>query len=247
MYAFSHTSSTCVKPEVDPGTAAGGGGRGAGGDSVGSSPEGARAEADPARPRTKAAQRQATIAALVNVARELFAERGYADVGTEEIVQRAGVTRGALYHHFKGGKEELFRAVLVQISAEVLQRVLAAAGSTDDPWEELALGAEAFLDACLSPEVQRIMLIDGPSVLGWDVWRAIDTDHGLGMLEGAVHSAMDAGRLLPGSSAAVAHVLTGALDEAAMVVARAEDPAAARHEMGLTVRRLLEGLRGPAA
>ena len=107
--------------------------------------------------------------------------------------------------------------------------------------------AEAFLDACATPEVQRIMLIDGPSVLGWDVWRAIDTDYGLGRLETAVHQAMEAGSLLPGSSTAVAHVLAGALDEAAMVVARADDPQSARQEMGQTVRRLLEGLRGPSA
>src|SRR5207248_2916449 len=108
---------------------------------------------------------------------------------------------------------------------------------TEDPFEELVLGAEAFLDACVTPEVQRVMLTDGPSVLGWDVWRAIDTDHGLGLLEAAVQHAMDAGRLLPGSASAVAHVLAGALDEAAMVVARADDPAAARPEMGQTGRR----------
>jgi AcrR family transcriptional regulator len=198
------------------------------------------------RPRTKAAQREATVAALIAVARELFAERGYAGVGTEEIVKRAGVTRGALYHHFRGGKEELFRAVLVEISAETMQRVIAEASKTEDPFEELVLGSEAFLDASMTREVQRIMLVDGPSVLGWDVWRAIDTDHGLGLLEAAVQNAMDAGRLAPGSATAVAHVLSGALDEAAMVVARADDPAAARAEMGLTVRRLLEGLRGPA-
>jgi AcrR family transcriptional regulator len=180
-------------------------------------------------------------------ARELFAARGYADVGTEEIVTRAGVTRGALYHHFKGGKEELFRAVLVQISAETVQRVAHAAVSTQDPWEALVLGSEAFLDACATGEVQRIMLVDGPSVLGWDVWRAIDADHGLGLLEAALQRAMDAGKLLPASTTAVAHVLAGALDEAAMVVARADDRVAARAEMGLTVRRLLEGLRGPVA
>jgi AcrR family transcriptional regulator len=197
------------------------------------------------RPRTKAAQREATVAALIAVARELFAERGYAGVGTEEIVKRAGVTRGALYHHFRGGKEELFRAVLVEISAETMQRVMQAAATTPDPFEELVLGAEAFLDACTNPEVQRIMLTDGPSVLGWDVWRAIDTDYGLGLLEAAVQHAMDAGRLQPGSASAVAHVLAGALDEAAMVVARAEDPQLARTEMAQTVRRLLEGLRGP--
>jgi AcrR family transcriptional regulator len=210
--------------------------------------EGPGAHAQPGdRPRTKAAQREATVAALIAVARELFAQRGYANVGTEEIVKRAGVTRGALYHHFRGGKEELFRVVLVQISAETMRRVVAEASQTDDPWEELVLGSEAFLDASMTPEVQRIMLVDGPSVLGWDVWRAIDTDHGLGLLEAAVQNAMDAGRLQQGSATAVAHVLSGALDEAAMVVARAEDPEAARAEMGLTVRRLLEGLRGPAA
>jgi AcrR family transcriptional regulator len=197
------------------------------------------------RPRTKAAQREATTAALIEAARELFTERGYAGVGTEEIVQRAGVTRGALYHHFPAGKEELFRAVLVQVSAETLQRVIQEANRSDDPWEELARGAEAFLDACARPDVQRIMLIDGPAVLGWDVYRAIDSDHGLGLLEAAVQRAMDVGRLLPGSATAVAHVLAGALDEAAMVVARADDPVAARAEMSQTVRRLLEGLRGP--
>src|SRR5437764_48846 len=108
----------------------------------GSPPVGPASEPDdPDRPRTKAAQREATVAALMRVARELFAERGYAGVGTEEIVQRAGVTRGALYHHFKGGKEELFRAVLVQLSAEIVHRVTVAASATDDPWEELVLGS----------------------------------------------------------------------------------------------------------
>jgi hypothetical protein len=126
-----------------------------------------------------------------------------------------------------------------------VQRVAAAATTTDDPWEALVVGSEAFLDACATPEVQRIMLVDGPSVLGWDVWRAIDSDHGLGLLELALQRAMDAGRMLPASTTAVAHVLAGALDEAAMVVARADDPVAARAEMGQTVRRLLEWLRGP--
>jgi AcrR family transcriptional regulator len=199
----------------------------------------------PDRPRSKAAQREATMGALIGAARALFAERGYARVGTEEIVQQAGVTRGALYHHFRGGKEELFRAVLIQLSAETVQRVGQAAAATDDPWEELVLGSEAFLDACATPEVQRIVLLDAPSVLGWDVRRAIDADYGLRLLEGAIQNAMDAGRLLPGSASAVAHVLAGALDEAAMVVARAEDPAAARAEMSVTIRRLLEGLRAP--
>jgi AcrR family transcriptional regulator len=196
-------------------------------------------------PRTKAAQSEATMAALVAAARTLFADRGYAGVGTEEIVQAAGVTRGALYHHFRGGKEDLFHAVFVQLSAEVTQRVLAAAGSAEDPWEALVVGADAFLDASTTTEVQRIMLIDGPSVLGWDVWREADSDYAVTYLEAALQRAMDEGRMITQPARPLAHVLLGALDEAAMVVARADDRAAAREEMGRTFRRLLEGIRGP--
>jgi AcrR family transcriptional regulator len=207
--------------------------------------KGAAETDDTGRPRTKAGQREATTAALIKAARELFADRGYAAVGTEEIVQRAGVTRGALYHHFKGGKEDLFQAVLVQISAETTQLVMQAAAQVEDPWEALVAGADAFLDASANPEVQRIMLVDGPAVLGWDAWRAADGDYALGLLEAALQRAIDAGRLIEQPARALAHVLIGALDEAAMVVARAEDPAQARREMGQTLRRLLEGLRGP--
>ena len=169
------------------------------GTSVGEKPAttggaGRAADTDPARPRTKAAQREATTAALVDAARELFAGRGYANVGTEEIVQQAGVTRGALYHHFRGGKEELFRAVVVQISAETAGRVREVARANDDPWNALIHGIDAFLDACALPDVQRILLVDGPAVLGWDVWRAIDNDYGLRLLEGALQRPTPAAR-----------------------------------------------------
>lgn len=197
------------------------------------------------RPRTKAGQREATTAALIKAGRELFAERGYAAVGTEEIVARAGVTRGALYHHFKGGKEELFHAVVVEINAETVRHVSAVARAQADPWDQLAAGAEAFLDAFAATEVQRIVLVDAPSVLGWDIWRAIDSEQGLGLVEAAIQRAIDAGRLTPQPAKALAHVVLGALNEAAMVVAGADDPAAARTEMSATVRRLLEGLRAP--
>ncbi len=203
-------------------------------------------DASAAAPRTKAAQREATTAALIEVARELFAEKGYAAVGTEEIVQRAGVTRGALYHHFKAGKEELFRAVLVQVSAEMTRQITGAALAHNDPWTALLAGIDAFLDACERRDVQRVVLVDGPSVLGWDVWRAIDAEYSYGLIEGALREAMEAGQLIEQPTDALAHVLMGALQEAAMVVARSGDPAAAREEMGRMVRRLLEGLRGPS-
>ncbi len=196
-------------------------------------------------PRTTEPQAGASTAALIAAARELFAQRGYADVGTEEIVQRAGLTRAALYHHFRGGKEDLFAAVLVQVSSETAQHVIAAAAAVEDPWEALVVGTDALLDACASPEVQRIMLRDGPSVLGWDMWRAADGDFALTLLETALQRAIDAGELIDQPARALAHVLLGALDEAAMVVARAEDQADARAEMRQTVHRLLVGLRGP--
>src|SRR5262249_50898727 len=201
------------------------------------------ANAEP--PRTKAAQREATVAALIGAARPLFAERGYAGVGTEEIVQKAGVTRGALYHHFRGGKEDLFKAVLVQVGAEMTESVMAAASAAKDPWEGLLVGTDAFLDACTRRDVQQIILIDGPAVLGWDVWREFDDQQSLGLLEAVLNEVMEAGLMAPHPARPLAHVLMGAIDEAAMVVARADDQAAAREEMGRTVHRLLEGLRGP--
>jgi AcrR family transcriptional regulator len=199
--------------------------------------------AGPARPRTKAGQREATVTALCDAARALFAERGFAAVGTEEIVQRAGVTRGALYHHFRGGKEELFHTVLVQITAETARRVAAAAQAEQDAWEALIVGADEVLDACAIPDVARIVLIEGPAVLGWDVWRAIDSEYGLGLVERALERAMDAGSLVRQPTAPLAQVLLGAVHEAAMVVAQADDREEARAEMRGTVRRLLEGLR----
>jgi AcrR family transcriptional regulator len=208
---------------------------------------GAPTAGEPQRPRTKAGQSEATTAALIAAARPLFAERGYAGVGAEEIVKAAGVTRGALYHHFRGGKEDLFHGVLVQVSAESAQRVMQAAAAGADPFEELVLGSDAFLDSCTTPEFQRIVLIDGPAVLGWEVWRTADADYALGLLEAVLQQAIDAGQLIQQPARALAHVLMGALDEAAMVIARADDPEVAREEMGRTVRHLLEGLRTPRA
>src|ERR671910_953761 len=127
----------------------------------------------------KAAQGEATRAQLIATARSLFGERGYASVGTEEIVRRAGVTRGALYHHFEG-KADLFRAVFEQMEEELARRFATEALSNDDPYEALGAGVELFLDVCMEPEVQRIALLDAPSVLGWELWREIEARYSLG-------------------------------------------------------------------
>jgi AcrR family transcriptional regulator len=200
--------------------------------------------ASPQGPRRSQAERsEATRTALVEAARPLFAQRGYAGIGTEEIVRAAGVTRGALYHHFDG-KRELFEAVYVQIEVELAERIADGALSSGAaaPLEAMRAGAEMFLRACTDPEVQQIVLLDGPSVLGWDRWREIGAEHGLGLIEGTLQAAVDAGAIAEQPVRPLAHVLMGALDEAAMLVARAEDPEAARAEVGRTLDTLLAAL-----
>jgi AcrR family transcriptional regulator len=193
--------------------------------------------------RTQAERSQATREALIEAARALFAERGYAEVGTEEIVRAAGVTRGALYHHFDG-KRDLFEAIYERIEAELAQRIAAGAldAGTDAPLEAMRAGAEMFLQACTEPEAQRIVLLDGPSVLGWDRWREIAAEHGLGLIEATLQAAIEAGAIPEQPVRPLAHVLMGALDEAAMLVARAEQPERMRAEVGRTLDSLLVAL-----
>lgn len=197
--------------------------------------------------RTQAERSESTRTALVEAARALFAEPGYAEVGTEQIVRAAGVTRGALYHHFDG-KRELFEAAYEGIEAELAERIAAGAiaANASSPMEAMRAGAAMFLGACTEPEVQRIVLLDGPSVLGWDRWREIATEHGLGLIEATLQAAVDAGAIESQPVRPLAHVLMGALDEAAMLVARAEDPEAMRAAMARTFDSLLAGLSAAA-
>jgi AcrR family transcriptional regulator len=193
--------------------------------------------------RTQAERTEATRTALIAAARPLFAQRGYAGVGTEEIARAAGVTRGALYHHFDG-KRELFAAVYERIEIELAERIAAGAlqGSAPSPLAAMKAGAEMFLLAATEPETQRIVLLDGPAVLGWDRWRQIATEHGLGLIEATLQAAIEAEAIDPQPVRPLAHVLMGALDEAAMLVARADDAERMRAEVGRTLGTLLDGL-----
>jgi AcrR family transcriptional regulator len=194
------------------------------------------------KPRTKADQAESTRAALLQAARPLFAELGFAQAPTEEIVRRAGVTRGALYHHFRD-KRALFAAVFEEVEAELTQRIVAGAANAPDAFSRLVAGNEAFLDVCLDPAVQRIALTDAPGVLGWDGWRDVMARYGLALLQGGLQAAMDEGAIERQPVEPLAHALLGALSEAAMVIARAGDVRAARRQMGATLERLLAGLR----
>jgi AcrR family transcriptional regulator len=193
--------------------------------------------------KTQAERTEATRTALIVAARPLFAGRGYAGVGTEEIARAAGVTRGALYHHFEG-KRELFEAVYEQIEIELAERIAAGAleANASSPLVAMKAGAEMFLLASTEPETQQIVLLDGPSVLGWDRWREIATEHGLGLIEATLQAAIEAEEIDSQPVRPLAHVLMGALDEAAMLVARAEDAERMRAEVGRTLAVLLDGL-----
>ena len=184
---------------------------------------------------------EATRRALLEAGVELFASKGYAQTSTEEIVRRARVTRGALYHHFSG-KADLFRGVVEEVEASLAQEIIETAFSSPDPWQVIIRGAEAFLDLCLRPEVQRILL-DAAPVLGWETWREIDARYSLGMTKQALEGAMEAGAIEPYPVDALAHMLLGALHNAAHFIVEAPDPPQAREEAGQTLRRLLEGMR----
>ena len=186
---------------------------------------------------------EATRRRLVATARTLFAERGYAGVATEAIVQAAGVTRGALYHQFRD-KADLFAAVAETVQAEIADRITAGAqgdGPTD-PMATVHAGVRRFLEACADPAVERILLLDGPAVLGWQAWRDLADRYGLGLLQHALQEAIDTGAITPQPVVPLAHVLIGALDECALYVARAPDPAAARQQCTAILQQLLHGL-----
>ncbi|HEX3518560.1 MAG TPA: TetR/AcrR family transcriptional regulator [Solirubrobacteraceae bacterium] len=179
----------------------------------------------------------------MQAARPLFAQHGFSGVGTEAIVAAAGVTRGALYHQF-GGKTKLFEAVYEAIEEDLARGLgeMIASSGVSDPIEVMALGAGAWLDACGEQEVQQIVLLDGPAVLGWARWREIGMHYALGLIEGLLAHAIEVGRIPPQPVRALAHVFVGALDEAGLYIARAEDQPAAREEMREVIATLVAGL-----
>jgi AcrR family transcriptional regulator len=194
-------------------------------------------------PSRKAEQAQATRAALIAAARELFAQRGYASVGTEEIVRAARVTRGALYHHF-AGKKELFEAVYEELERELVESVASSAElQTSNPLDVLRIGTNAFLDACENPAIQQIALLDAPAVLGWERWREIGMRYGLGVVQATLQAAIDAHLIDEQPVTPLAHMLLAAIDEGAMLVARADDDGKTRAAVGASVTRFLDAQR----
>ncbi len=187
-----------------------------------------------------------TRAALTAAARRLFAERGYGATGTEDIVAAARVTRGALYHHFRD-KADLFRTVMAECAREMAERLVEqetrrARDGHEDAWQLLRTGFQSFLDACGDPDFQRIVLIEGPAVLGHNAWDALVEEHGYGLLAEALAEAVRDGRIDPLPVAPLTRMLAALISEASLYIARAADHEEARAEAGLVLDRLLAGL-----
>jgi AcrR family transcriptional regulator len=179
--------------------------------------------------RTQHDRSTSTRAALVSAARRLFATRGYQAVPADEIVREAGVTRGALYHHY-ADKQDLFRAVVEELERELTAEVAATFEQAPDPVTGMAMALDVFLTACLRPEVRQISLTDAPAVLGWHTWREIEAEHGLGLLTTILTKAVDDGLVVPLPVRALAQLALAAVMEAAHMVAAAADPQTARAE-----------------
>jgi AcrR family transcriptional regulator len=190
----------------------------------------------------RAAQAEATRQEIQARARALFASQGYAATSTAQIVAATGLTKGALYHHFED-KRGLFRAVVEELETELADEVTAAANRQSDTWSRLEAACRAYLDVCLRPDVQRIVVLDAPAVLGWHEWCEIDKGYGVRMFQDCLHDAAAEGLLGDDQPELVANMLLGALNVAARVAGEDMDHADLRLQVGRTIQRLLAGLR----
>jgi AcrR family transcriptional regulator len=194
------------------------------------------------RPPDRSAKGDATRTALIAAARKLFVTNGYFATGTEDIVTEAAVgTRGALYHHF-ADKQDLFRAVFDQVQTDLAAATVI--DERDDPLDMLTAALQQFLDASAeNPDVQQVLLIDGPAVLGWEQWRDLEAQYGLGAITVMLDHAVAHGVVAKQPTAPLAHMLLAAIDEAALYIANADDRRQARNQARRALNQLLNGLR----
>ncbi|MFD0676375.1 MULTISPECIES: TetR/AcrR family transcriptional regulator [unclassified Paenibacillus] len=163
-----------------------------------------------------------TINKIIDVARSYFTKHGYADSTLEDIANEAELTRGSIYHHFRN-KKGLFHVVLESVQKEVAERIETEAAKSDDVWEQLLLGCRAFVAAAVEPQNKRVMLIDGPAVLGWETWRIMDEHNSMRLLRGQLQIMEQQGCLKPVSIDAMTHCLSGSLNESALWITQMPD------------------------
>ncbi len=181
----------------------------------------------------------------MSAARALFGERGYAGTSVDEVVRAAGVTKGALYHHFRD-KDDLLRSVVEEVKRDVT--VVAGTAFSDaaerpDPLETIVLGCWALIDGFSDPAVQRIAILDARAVLDAATRRDLDARYEVALVRGALRRAMNLGAIVRQPLAPMAHILAGALAEACALIAEADDPTAAQLDARAIVASLIEGLR----
>lgn len=193
------------------------------------------------RPNRNVARGEATRGQLVAIATRMFAERGYEDTSIEAVLREAGVSRGSLYHHF-ASKEALFEAVAEEVETSVGAQTVAAASGSAGPVEALRAGFLAWIRLAGDPVVRRILLIDGPSVLGWERWRAMEEHHALGLIRAVLQLIADEGKLRPESVATLANILLASVNEVALLVARSDDREAAMQAGADAIDELLRRL-----
>jgi AcrR family transcriptional regulator len=192
----------------------------------------------------RAAQGRATRGQLIEVATRLFAEHGYEGTSIEAVLLAAGVSRGALYHHF-AGKEALFEAVVSAVSEQVTVELTEAVQGCADPLDAMRTAAIAWIGLAADPVIQRVVLVDAPSVLGWERWRAMDDGRTLGTMRAMLQAISDSGRLPAELVGPFSHMILAALDEIVLVIARAPDSTAAVAEGSMAVQALLDRLLQP--
>ena len=196
------------------------------------------------RPNKHVERSERTRARLIEAARELFPDRGYANVPVEEIVRHAGVTRGALYHQFPEGKKDVFVAVFDAVEEDVMAgiaKTLAESGA-GDPVAGVRAGIDATLRLALDPKLVQLTVLDAPAVLGWEEWRAAGERYGLGLVRAGLTAAMDAGAMTRAPVDPLSQLLLAAVEEAILFVARADDQQAALAEARTALNRLVDGL-----
>lgn len=185
-----------------------------------------------------------TVRKLIAIARNHFTQYGYAKASLQSIVEEAELTRGAVYHHFRN-KKELFRVVLEDVQREVAEKVEREALSSEDPWQQLYLGCLAFIMAAIEDRNRRIMLIDGPAILGWDVWREMDKKHSMRLLKEQLVMMQEQGYILQISTDALTYFLSGGLNEITLWLANESENLNHYHKAKEVLVAFLKGFGFP--
>jgi AcrR family transcriptional regulator len=202
------------------------------------------AEAKQRGGRTQAERSATTREAIVAAATRLFAERGYEATGIDEVTRAAGVSKGALYHHYSD-KADVLAAVYEDVETKLVERLVAVASRETDPLEAVRAGAHAFLDACVDPVTRQIVLVDAPVGLGWERWRSIGSRYGFGLLLAGLQAAADAGQIAGDHLEERARLLLAALIEASLLMSASDTPRKTRAAIGVALDDLIEGMRVP--